>query len=332
MDENEIELMDYLNILWKKKWLIIIPTSFLVIITGVISFILPQKWEIDAIIVPSKFLVQTESGGFVKVMVVDPKQIAEQINEATYDSIIASELNLDIRMFPKLEAENFEDTNLVRVFTKEKDAEKAKLILHSLFKHLKTELDGKADIEIKAIDAEIKSKEIEKSTLEEEIKGWKNKLNIVGKRKKEIEKEMGDTRKRIGVLEGEQLSNLKKKNRSETESLALLLYSNEIQQSLRYFNALNELLSRKRIEEQDINLEIENKEEEIKLIENDINYLNERKGRIDFAQLIKEPTSSPHPVSPNKKLNVLIAGILGLMIFTVLAFFLNYIEKQKIKG
>jgi len=302
--ENEIELIEYLNVLWKKKWLIIIPTFFLVIVTGVISFLLPPKWEIDAIIVPSKFLVQTEGGGFVKVVVVDPKQIAEQINGATYNNIIAAELNLDIRKFPKLKAENLRDTNLVRVSIKEKDIEKAKLILHSLFNLLKTQPDEKVEVEMKSI--------------EEEIKANKNKLNIIKQRKKDIEKEMSDITKRIEALEKEQRLSLKKENRSESESLAMLLYSNEIQQSLEYHNALNELLSRKKIEEENLNLEIEN--------------LNERKGRLDYAQLLKEPTSSISPVSPKKKLNVLIAGILGLMIFTMLAFFFNYIEKQKIKG
>jgi len=75
------------------------------------------------------------------------------------------------------------------------------------------------------------------------------------------------------------------------------------------------LLSRKKIEEEDMNFEIDN--------------LNERKGRLDYAQLIKEPTSSLYPVNPKKKLNVLIAGILGLIIFTMLAFFLESLEKQK---
>ena len=112
----------------------------------------------------------------------------------------------------------------------------------------------------------------------------------------------------------------------------MLLYSNEIQQSLEYHNTLNELLSEKKIEEENINLGIENKEEGIKQLENEIENLNERKGRIDYTQLIKEPTSSLYPVSPKKKLNVMIAGILGLMIFTMLAFFLEYIEKQKAKS
>jgi len=302
-NEGEIELIDFLNIIWKRKWLIILSTLFLVIAAGVISFLLPQKWEIDALIQPSKFLVKTEEGQFEENVIVDPYQIAEQINEASYDNVIASELNLDIREFPKLKAEDLPDTNLVRVSIKEKDVEKAKLILLSLFNILKTEPDEKVNVEMKRI--------------EEEIKANKNKLNIIKQRRKEIEKEMSDIRKRIEALEKEQSLSLKKENRSESESLAMLLYSNEIQQSLVYHNTLNELLSSKKIEEENLNQEIEN--------------LNERKGRLDYAQLIKEPTSSLFPVSPKKKLIILITGILGLLIFTMLAFFLEYLEKHKLK-
>jgi len=334
MDEHEDEfaLMDYLSVIWKRKWLIVIPTLFLIIAMGIISFLLPPKWEIDALIQPSKFLVQTEGGRFEEIVIVDSKQIAGQINEATYNNLIATELNLDIRKFPKLKAENLRDTNLVRVSTKENDIEKAKLILFSLFNHLKRQLDEKVDIEIKGIDSDIKSKEIEKLRVEGEIKRNKNKLDIVKQRKKDVERETNDIRKRTEILEKEQRLSLKKENRSESESLAMLLYSNEIQQSLRYFNTLNELLSSKKIEEENINLEIENKEKIINQLENEIDNLNERKGRIDYAQLIKEPTSSVFPASPKKKLNILIAGILGLMAFTILAFFLESLEKHKAKS
>jgi len=299
--EDEIILMDYLSVIWKRKWLIVIPTLFLVIAVGIISFLLPPKWEIDALIQPSKFLVQTEGGQFEEIVIVDPRQIAGQINQESYNHLIATQLNLDIREFPKLKAENLRDTNLVRVSIKEKDVEKAKLILHSLFNHLKGQIDGKVDIEMKSI--------------EKKIKANKGKLNIIKQRKKDIEKEMSAVRKRIEALEKEQQLSLKKENRSESESLAMLLYSNEIQQSLEYHNTLNELLSKKKIEEEDMNFEIDN--------------LNERKGRLDYAQLIKEPTSSLYPVNPKKKLNVLIAGILGLMAFTMLAFFLESLEKHK---
>ena len=329
--EDEIELMDYLNVIWKKKWLIILPTLFCVVIAGIISFRLPHIWEVDAIIQPSKILVKTEQGQFEEVVVVSPKQIVGQISQEVYNRLIGAELNLDIRTFPTLKAENLRDTNLVRVSVREKDTEKAKLILLSLFKHLKADLDEKIDIEMKGIDSQIKNQEIVKTMIEDQIKVFKSKLRIVKQRKKEIEAEMSDVRKRIKSLEEEQSVNLKKEKRSESESLGMLLYSNEIQQSLRYHNTLNELLNNKKIEEENLNLELDNGDKNISQIENTVNDLNEKRGRIDYAQLIKEPTSSLSPVSPRKKRNVLIAGILSLMIFTILAFFLEYIRKNRAK-
>ena len=371
--ENEVNLMDYLNVIWKRKWLITIPTLFLVVVVGVISFLLPKKWEIDAILVPSKFLIRTEQGAFNEIMVVDPKQIVSQINEATYNVLIAAELNLDIREFPKLKATNLRDTKLVQISIKEKDVEKARRILYSLFNHLKRDLDKKINVEIKDIDtqiannenlikqkgfniknkgSEIKFNQIEKNKARQIMLSSENKLEISEDRVKSIMEEMKEVKKRTDELEKQQREALSEKKQA-IDAISLLLYSNEVQQNLRYYNTLDEKLSNEKIIQENLSLFKKEKNEEIKQLDtqieklkteidkinndiesvkNEIGFLNERKGRIDYTQLIKEPTSSLYPVSPKKKRNVLIAGILGLMMFTMLAFFLDYLEKQKIKS
>ena len=140
---------------------------------------------------------------------------------------------------------------------------------------------------------------------------------------------MIETREKIELLEKEQIENLKKENRGSGETLGMLLYSNEIQQSLHYLNNLNESLSQKKIEEENLKNRVEEIQGDIEQINNQIDNLTERKGRISYAELVKTPTSSLSPVAPNKKLNVLLAGFLGLFLFTILAFFLEYIEKNK---
>lgn len=438
--ENEVELIDFLNILWKRKWQIIIPVFLSVVIAGVISFLLAPKWKIDSIILPSKFLIQTESGQFEEVVVVDPKQIAGQINNATYNNIIASELNLNPRKFPRLRSVNLQDTNLVHVSITEKDVEKAKLILHSLFNHLKGQLDKKIEVEIKGIDTqiasiensikqneisikdqenritlkkfqikdkeneiktkeneikiknneirskelEIQSKEIEKDRIKKEIVSLKNKLKISEDRLKSIMDEMKAVKKRIEELEKQQRKALVEK-KDGIDAISLLLYSNEVQQNLRYYNTLDEKLSTERITQENLYLAIREKEEllrqidnqisqvntqkdtkkaevdiiltridvvktDIEKIKNEINtvkneiekikneidtqktqirHLENKKERIDHAQLIKEPTPSLRPVSPKKKLYILIAGVFGLLTFSMLAFFLEYLEKKR---
>lgn len=465
--EEEVTLMDYVNVLLKRKWLIIIPTFFFVVLAGVLSFLLPKKWEIDAMIVPSKFFIQTEQGQFEEVLVAEPQQIASQINQHAYDNMIASELGLAIREFPELKAEHIRDTKLVRVYTREKDIEKAKKILNSLFIHLKKDLDKKIKVEIAGLDTQaesrknaiktkeieiknknntiglrkiqiqdkkneiktkqnriknkendiktkenaiklknneiksknlnIESKGIEKTGVEEEIKTLNNKFTISKEREEAITLEMKEVKDRINRIEEEQKKVLNKEG--DKNALAILLYSNEIQNNLRYYNTLDEKLTNERITQENINLEIEEKKETLKLIDNQIEQIKtqisdveteisnihtqiddihtqiddiktqidninneigkinneidtinneisiknneiidleniikliqERKGRIDEAQLIKKPTPSLYPVSPNKKLNFAIAGIFSLLIFSIFAFFLEYWEKQK---
>jgi len=64
---------------------------------------------------------------------------------------------------------------------------------------------------------------------------------------------------------------------------------------------------------------------------NEIQVISNKKARIEKSRFVKEPTPSRKPVSPNKKMNVVLAGILGLFVSIVIAYSLEYREKQKTK-
>jgi len=324
---NQAGLIDYLNALWKRKWLIILPTICLVIVVAIISILMPPVWEVEMILQPAKFFSQTPGGQFIDVLITDPRQIATEINQKSYNFSIAKKLKLDIQKFPKLRAEYLKDTKLVKIAINEKDVEKAKVILQSLFLILKENLDKKIFIEINNIDTEIRKNELEIDLLTKEIVILQNKLNILEQREREILAEMKAARERISRIEKEQLDALKGGGK---EALGQLLYSNEIQQNFQYINTLNELISDKKIEREDLDQKRKENEQAIEVLRNSDNNLKERKGKFDYTQVIKEATPSIFPVSPKKRLNVLLAGILGLMIFSLVALFLDYLGKQKI--
>lgn len=329
MEETEVEFADYLNTIWKKKWIIIIGTIFSMIVAGAISFLIKSIYEIDVIIQPGKFYVQSQDGKLEQYVVEEPRQIADKVNHKSYDAMIASELKLDKKKFPKILAEDINNTLLVRMWIRDHDVELSQKILHLLVGYLKEDIDKKIDIEINKTDIAIKNAEIAKEKHSKEIEIFKKKLVIIAQRKKDIAKEMESTMTKIKELEREQSAVFKRKNRSEVESLGMLLYSNQIQLSLRYYGELNEKLSRKRIEEEDVKSNIQEEETNISFQNSSILNLKERKGMIDYTKVIKDPTSSIDPIYPRKGLNVLIAGILGLMVFIPVAFFINYIEKRK---
>jgi len=327
--KTQAGLIDYLNVLWKRKWLIILPTVCLVIVVVIISLLMPPVWEVEMIVQPAKFFSQTPGGQFIDVLITDPRQMATEINQKSYDFSIAEKLKLDIRKFPKLKAEYLKDTKLVRIAVNEKDVEKAKAILQSLFLLLKDNLDKRIFIEIDNINTEIKKNELQIDLLTNEIIILQNKLNILEQREREILVEMKAAKERISRIEMEQLDAMKGGGK---EALGQLLYSNEIQKNFQYINTLNELISDKKIEREDLAQKRKENEQTIEGLRNSDNNLKERKGKFDYTQMIKAATPSIFPVSPKKMLNVLLAGILGLMIFSLVALFLEYLDKAKVEG
>jgi capsular polysaccharide biosynthesis protein len=88
-------------------------------------------------------------------------------------------------------------------------------------------------------------------------------------------------------------------------------------------------LSRERIDAEDMRSRIQQEISNMAKYDTHISNLTERRGRIDYTKLIKDPTASIYPVSPKKKLNLLLAFILGLMFFTVVVVFMDYLERSQ---
>lgn len=397
MNRDNDDIRDYFRVIWKKKWLIIFATFFCVVVTAVLSIILPRKWEVDCILKPSKFFIQSDTGEFKEITVINPQQISALINNETYDNNIADELGLVLKKFPKIRARELKGTNLISVSLNIPDIEEGKSILHSLFKYVRRDLDSKIELEmkgleniisskknliqqkdlsikdklnaIKVIENEIKLNKIniqrnERHELEQQqqIDTVENLLKISQTREENIQTELSDVKERIKAIEQQHMKALSEE-KNEESALSLLIYSNEIQQNLRYYNSLDKDLVNERIKQENwklsikmkegeiknlkdqtaqtktnidtLNTRISDKKNEIEKVKNDISnirdsilLLEERKSRIEYTQLVKQPTSSLSPVSPKRKLNVLIAFVLGITVFTLFAFILEYTKPQ----
>lgn len=383
MKEEQVDLLAIINILLKRKWLIIIGTLACVVIIGLVSFLIKPVYEITSLIQPGKLMIQDQYGRFEEVVIESPRQVANRINEKTYDYEISKNLGLPIKDLPEIEAEDIEDTLLIKISTKNHDIKKGMDIVQATIELVKKDLDEKitAEInqinisildslnkikskeidindkesEIKVKDLEIRSKEVEKNKINQEITSLRNRIKISEDRMQSLITEMKEVKGRIEKLEEEQRNAIKFSNDDKT-ALGMLLYSNEIQNNLRYYNSLEERMSVERINYENLNYLLGTKSDELRQIDikisqlrteidilkndikrirteidtfnNNIKLLEEKKRRIDYTKLIKPATPSIDPVFPKKKLNMAIAGIFGLTIFSIIGLFIDYVEKR----
>jgi LPS O-antigen subunit length determinant protein (WzzB/FepE family) len=367
---DEINLWEYIQILSKRKWIIILPTALLATIVGIYSFLKTPVWEVDGILQPSKFLVQTQDGKFEEILVVDPKQIVGQINQASYNGLAAAALNLNPRKVPRIQAENLRDTKLVRIWLRDQDIEKGKKILDTLFAALQIDLNRKIDVELQGIDTQIagyengillnelkikdQHKEIEiyliqKEKIRQEIVTEENKLQISERRAQALAEEMKAVKNRIDDFD-DRWKKVLTEQKQGADAVLMLLFSSEAQTNLRYLNTLEENLSREKNTQEglllnakskaeslkELDAQIEKKKNDIDKIKNDTETLRQqssllkgRKARIDYAQWVKEPTSSLNPTGPSKILVILVAGFMGLVVMSFFVLFIDLIQKQK---
>lgn len=320
--------MDYLKVIWDRRWLILLGTLAGVVIGFALCFLLPRKYEVDILVQPGNYFVENTSGNIARIVVENPQQVADKVTHMAYDVQLADRLKISRTSLPHLRSEVIRDTLLARIWVRDSDAELSKRMLDELFTLLKQDMDKKIAVEIDNIDAEIIGKEIDKRYRNRQIEILNQKLKIIAGRKAAIQREIKGNREKVTSLEQDQRTILKQGGRSELESLGLLLYSNEIQQSFQYIDNLDEKLSEQRIEEENVHSGIEAELAGIRLLDAEIDNLKQRKGRIDFTMLVKPPTASPAPVSPSRKLVLMIAAVLAFVMFTVIAFFLDYLKRQ----
>ena len=90
--EDEIDLADYLRIIWKRKRLIIFGTLICVFVAGIVSFLMPKIYEVSSVIEPG-IIGFNKEGSFIYVDSV--ANIKEKIDKGAYFRKIQKDLHLE---------------------------------------------------------------------------------------------------------------------------------------------------------------------------------------------------------------------------------------------
>ena len=391
--EDEIELMDYLKVLWKWKYLIIVGTLVCAIGAAVVSLNMTKIYGITTVL-QSGILKVTEDG---KTVYIDsPQNIKAVIETGALNGHILKNIKApnkeDVPNSVGVKVTIPKGTNALEVLYETPNVDVGLQIMKNLNKTLLARYGKFIEKHKKQYDMDIFSKKAELSRLEEKVNGKRNAIHTTeagykadvglnantissveaqveaGKdqlknlelKMTDMESEIGRISKNTNLLSGDRNRYLSSE-KSKDNILASLIYSNTIQQNISYLNTLRnemndtreniyreraylkklesdikDLIVKKEELETNTKFKIEDLKSDIRDLGTDKKYkfeeienLKFKKNSIQNIQIIKTPKSSLSPIKPKTRLNVMLAGVVGLFLTIFLAFFVEYISKYR---
>jgi len=231
--EDEIELMDYLLVLWKWKYLIIAGTLAFAIVAGLISFTTwkqqPNMYRTNIVLKPG--ILKIDEGG-KPVFVDSPENIKALIEgNLKYNVLdyIKSSNVPNLSHSAEFKVDIPQGSGIINVSLESSEADQDKTKLNYLIKTLLAEFDNKTKYIQKGIDEKIKLKEETQANLK----------NMEIKIKLKYEKALKLKKDDLVDLELEE-QRLKKDTNDIPARLA------ELQQKVKFLNDSNELLIKQR--------------------------------------------------------------------------------------
>jgi LPS O-antigen subunit length determinant protein (WzzB/FepE family) len=327
--EDEIELIDLLRVIWKWKYLIMGGTLACAIVAMVISTIMPKIYRIETIIRPG-ILRFSEDGE--SVYIDTPENIKALIETGAFGKkildVLAESNTPDIPKELKFKVTLPSSSSTLKINWDTQHVEQGITILKLLGKFLMEEYGNLVGYFQNEIDRDINIEKAGIQKISTMKQSHETNIENIVKRIQELETEIVIINKNTDYLNKER-NNLLSKGKDENNILSVILYSNTIQQNLQlandYKNEIKDLKLRKETESQ-LMSELENElQKRVAEIEN----LTIKKSNIQNIQIVQQPYSSKYPVKPKKMLNVILAVFIGIFAMICLAFLFEYISRNK---
>ena len=298
---DQINLMDYVKVLIKRKRLIFTVFLIFVIAAWVFSSYSPKVYKIDTALEVG----EVEIGAIpeTKQVIEEPAQVVGKIESDAYGILVRETLSISEEEYPEIKVENPENTSLVIVAITSSEPELAQNIL-------------------KGINALIIGEHFEKIKSEKEL--LEKKIVLLEENINNSKKNVTRVHIKIASLKQEQQNFAAKVAALQT----ILPFEQDPGTQFALFDA-KERLEKKKQEIEDHYLEIIGLENKTNTLRGEIDTLQRKKDEIRPTAVVKQPTVSNNPIRPRVVLNILLAAVLGIFIGIFLAFTKEWWEKNK---
>jgi len=325
--EDEIELMDYLRVIWKWKYLIVAGTLICAVAAGVISFSMPKVYRISMVLRPG-MLTRNEDGN--AVYVDSPHNIKAIIEAGAFDREILGHVrdsnNRSLKSF-KFKVNIPRNSNAIKIFHETVDVNRGLQMLDRLGQLL---LKNSERVEYfqNEYETQIDSKKVGLSYCEAKKRVCEQRIKNVEKRIEKLTPQIELVRKNTASLIQERdkfLSN----NTNESNMISTILYMNTIQHNISLENSYRQEIDSYVTRKEDEELEVKELNLQLNRLVEEIKDLEFKKNNVKNIEILQPPTRSPHPIKPKIKLNVMLATVVGLFAMLFLAFFVEYIQRHR---
>jgi len=304
IDEDEIDLRDYINVLLKRKWQVAIIFGVAVVIAGIISFSMPLTFEASNLV---------EIGSIKKIQLQNTNDIKSVFKRETVLQQIRTKLQ------EPLELTDGTTTGAISEMFNIKEEESNGN--QSVF----IEISGRAQKPEKAVEVVRAVTDI-LLTYHGNIfvgaeKTFNTEMETIIKNKEKTQKDITKTTNDVVRLNADVLkyeAEIKKRDNAYTEGQGRIAES--------YINLLADVKDQR-----------EDKETQLLSLEQKLITLDQSIQAKEYEKVYEtKPTEVEVPaippetrIAPNRKQNVIIAGILGIFVGILYAFAAEYFSKEK---
>jgi capsular polysaccharide biosynthesis protein len=345
-EDEEIELMDYLIVLWKHKWLIMVGTFICVVTAGIVAFNMTKIYEVSTSINVGRI-----EGRFVE----EGSIISERVKSISLRKEIAQKLSLAFKEisgkgFFEVSPKGNKDTLTVEIKRETAKPDQAIKILEIVNENIIQGHQSKIEKARKTLLDKIVINESKIAVTETQIEALKKELSdkiainekwieIKQGKQKALEKQLADIERGIRTLEEVRDSIIKRKLK-EVDVVGMVAYFNDLQARLNSaYSTRSQIIDQIPSEIQSYRANIAALQArltnlnglpfEIESYKEDVATLQAKLNEIRETEIIDPPHSSYYPVKPQKKRILAIAAVLGFIVCIFLAFFFEYTERYR---
>ncbi len=297
MEEYEVDLRDYIRVIWQKKWIIVGVFLVAVIAAAVFSFRSPNAYETEA-------LLQLESPPAVKGAQI-------QMPSVQLALLLLKSMDLIAQTVQELEQAQITAGWLASNLT----------ISNSQGNLLQLKLKGSIEPTLLKRILEKHIALFEQRIAEELKKSVERELERVKKEQKRLERQKQRALEPLEKRRDEMLQAIK------ASQEALRLRGSQVDTIIIWAN-LSSLYSRLQAIEKErdsLIFPIEQQLEDLSFLEEELNGISS----LNPLSVINAAFVPQAPIGPNRRLNILIVGALGLLLGVLLAFFVHYMQGGK---